>query len=50
MKKTYINPQIEVIKIVTQQMLALSIETSSTRQDPSSAAGREFDFDDEEEY
>ena len=50
MKKTYINPQIEVIKIVTQQMLALSIETNSTRKDPGSAAGREFDFDDEEEY
>lgn len=50
MKKTYINPQIEVIKIVTQQMLALSIETSSIRQDPGSAASRDFDFDDEEEY
>ena len=51
MKKTYSNPQIEVIKIVTQQMLALSsVETSSTRQDPGSAAGREFDFDDEDEY
>ena len=50
MKKTYINPTIEVIKIATQQMLALSIETTSTRQDPGSAAGREFDFDEEDEY
>ncbi len=24
MKKTYINPQIEIVKIATQQMLALS--------------------------
>ena len=40
MKKTYINPELEVIKIATQQMLAHSgpqISTGSTPTDPSTS-------------
>ena len=49
MKKAYINPSMEVISIATQQMLALSVGIDEQRIDPNSAAGREFDFDDEED-
>ena len=50
MKKTYINPQLEVIKIQTQQMLAgssLSIDSGATPVAPSGADGREFFEDDD---
>ncbi|MBQ9203094.1 MAG: hypothetical protein IJ155_02505 [Prevotella sp.] len=46
MKKTYINPEIEVVKLATQQMLAMSV--SETEVDGNKALGRDFDFDDEE--
>ena len=52
MKKTYINPELEVIKIATQQMLAdstLSIDDSVEITDEGDLLSREsFDvFDDE---
>ena len=55
MKKKYINPTIEVVKIASQmQMLAGSgenqIPTGSTLTDPASSDARELDFDDEDEY
>ena len=50
MKKTYINPTINVVKIHTQQMLAVS--AGSNTLDPSLTTdtydSREFDFDDED--
>jgi len=46
MKKTYINPAMETVKIATQQMLAMSV--SETEVDGSKALGRDYDFDDEE--
>ena len=47
MKKTYINPTIEVVKIQTVGMLAQSLPTDdSTSQNLS----RDFDFDEEDEY
>lgn len=49
MKKTYSNPQMMVVKIQTQQMLAASVEaTISGTQDNGAALGREADFDDED--
>jgi hypothetical protein len=48
MKKTYINPEIAVIKIASKaQMLAGSeIPTGSTPTSPESSDARSFDFDD----
>jgi hypothetical protein len=49
MKKTYINPEIAVIKIASKaQMLAGSeiLTTGSTPTDPASSDSRSFDFDD----
>jgi hypothetical protein len=48
MKKTYINPEIAVIKIASKaQMLAGStLETGSTPTSPESSDARSFDFDD----
>ena len=47
MKKTYLNPEMEIVNIETQQMLAASVgfgeETTSDK-----AEGRSYDFDDEE--
>ncbi len=55
MKKTYINPELNVVKIATQQMLAASDpdgydgSINNSGQDGSNALSREFfDFDDEE--
>ena len=54
MKKTYINPTIEVVRIATQQMLATSDGTPQTSnevvRDGDPVFGRDFDFDDEDEY
>ena len=55
MKKTYINPSIEVVKIQTVGMLAGSPLQSSTPADVTgdgnyNSLGREYDFDDEDEY
>ena len=46
MKKEYMTPEMEVVKIETQQIIAASIDINTTPIDPSIAAGREFDFDD----
>ena len=54
MKKTYINPAMEIVKVQTQQMLAGSItdEVTGTKFDSQAETGtmdgRSFDFDDEE--
>ncbi len=53
MKKTYINPQMEVVKIATHQMLASSPDAgldSSKSVNAGLIEGREFDFDDDDEY
>ena len=56
MKKTYINPSIEVVKIQTVGMLAGSPLQSSTPAEVNgdgnyNSLGRDFDFDDfEDEY
>ena len=47
MKKTYINPEIEIIKIATQQMLAgstLSIDETVEITDENELLSRESDF------
>ena len=48
MKKTYINPVMDIVKVQTQQMLAASLEFGEGQKDGSAAAGRSYDFDDEE--
>lgn len=50
MKKLYVMPNMEIVKIETHSMLAVSIGVNSTGEavDASQAAGRDFDFDDEE--
>ena len=50
MKKTYINPTIEVVKIETHQMIAQSIGIAGGNVNAEDAGARDFDFDDEEEY
>jgi len=49
MKKTYMTPQLEVVKIETQGMLALSggLDTTGTITDSSEFGAREFFGDDE---
>lgn len=49
MKKTYINPQIVIIKIATQQMLAesntnLDLNIDEEEDDVNKLLSREFDF------
>ena len=51
MKKTYINPELEVIKIATQQMLANStLGYGDPVSTASGAESRSFDFEDEEDW
>jgi len=56
MKKTYINPTMEVVKIQINQMLAASpgVETGDGLGNGYNSSdvtyGRDFDFDEEEEY
>lgn len=56
MKKTYINPELMVVKIQTQGMLALSggLDTATEITDPEEFGSREFEefdeIEDEEEY
>ena len=56
MKKTYINPTMEVVKIQINQMLAASpgVENGDGLGNSYNSGdvtyGRDFDFDDEEEY
>ncbi len=44
MKKTYINPEIEIVKIQTQQMLAVSGQFGEGTKPGSDAASRDFYF------
>lgn len=49
MKKEYKNPEIQVVKIETQGMLALSAGYDPTKiTDPGAVDSREFDFDDDD--
>ena len=49
MKKTYINPNIQVVKIAPHQLLANSVNASiSGTAANESALGREYDFFDED--
>ena len=51
MKKTYINPQIQVVKIQIQQMLAGSPTGVNDTTGSGTQLSREFEFDfDDEEY
>ena len=53
MKKTYINPNLVVVKIATHQMLASSPDAglnTSKSVNANLIEGREFDFDDDDEY
>lgn len=53
MKKTYINPQMVIVKIETYKMIAASqIGFGSGTKDGSNAASRsiDFDFDEEDEW
>ena len=46
MKKTYINPDMEIVMVATQQMLAVSgdsVSTDSTPVDPGSTDAPGFD-------
>jgi len=50
MKKTYMNPSLEVVKIATQQMLAASVDAAINGQQSNEAAlGRDYDFDFDDE-
>ena len=49
MKKTYSNPQMEIVKIQTQQMLADSLTYNSTPVSAGSVDARGFNFDPDEE-
>ena len=52
MKKTYINPELMVVKIETQGMLALSggLDTATDITDPNEFGSREFEELEEDEY
>ena len=47
MKKTYINPAMEIVKVQTNQMLAASVGVGGNTEQN---LGRGYDFDDDEEY
>ena len=53
MKKTYINPELEVVKLQTMQMMAASLilddDPSNYVTDDSEILGRENDFDFEDD-
>ena len=42
MKKTYINPEMEIVKIQTTGMLAASLPTGSTPTDPANSDAPEL--------
>ena len=49
MKKTYINPTVEVVRIQTVGFIATSLDKYDTTVDNNNdVLGRDFDFDDEE--
>ena len=45
MKKTYMNPKIEIVEIEDQQLLAGSLPTGSTPTDPGSSDAPEYEYD-----
>lgn len=51
MKKTYINPELEVVKLQTMQMMAASLILDDTEpvSDVGDILGREDDFDFEDD-
>jgi hypothetical protein len=49
MKKYYINPEMNVVKIATMQMLAASNEQPLQTGEATEWGSRSFDFDDDEE-
>ena len=52
MKKTYFNPELQVVKLQTMQMLAASlpmVDPTETVEDINDLLGREANFDFEEE-
>ncbi len=51
MKKTYINPTMEVVKLqMHQQMLTGSDPKLNGEYEGGTVLGRDFDFEDEDEY
>jgi hypothetical protein len=48
MKQTYINPELRIVTLKTQQFMMMSILESTA--ETSGNLSREFDYDDEEEY
>ena len=44
MKKTYINPKMEIVNMKVQQMLTTSLPTGSTPTDPGSSDAPEFEW------
>jgi len=49
MKQTYINPELNVVKLQPIQMLVVSLQTSETEAQDNTMLSREFDYEDEEE-
>ena len=45
MKKRYINPEMEVVKLETQQIIAASVGFGAGNEDPINAEGRLLDLD-----
>jgi hypothetical protein len=45
MKKTYINPKMEIVEIKVQQFLAASLPTGSTPTNPGSSDAPEYEYD-----
>ena len=51
MKKTYINPEMEIVKIQTMQMLAASqFDVNNEVPDEYGSRKGSFDFDDDEDW
>ena len=49
MKQTYINPELKIVTLKTQQFMMMSIQKEETTA-TSGNLSREFDYEDEEEY
>ena len=50
MKKTYINPEMEIIKVATQQMLAASEQVGFGSSVSSAAGAESHELDDEYDW
>ena len=50
MKRIYIKPVLETVAIHTNSLVCTSIMLSSQEKNNDVALGREYDFDDDEEY